>query len=52
MVFGLSIQNSGLLMGVLAVIFGILVIKYPKIITNLIGSYLIITGLLTVLAVL
>jgi hypothetical protein len=51
MVFGLSVQTSGLIAGSLAVIFGILVIKYPKIITNLIGTYLIITGLLTVLAV-
>jgi uncharacterized membrane protein HdeD (DUF308 family) len=51
MVLGLSIQNSGLLMGILAIIFGGLVIKYPKTIPNLIGAYLIISGLLTVLAV-
>jgi hypothetical protein len=49
---GLSVQTSGLIAGILAVIFGILIIKYPKIIPNLIGTYLIITGLLTVLAVL
>jgi uncharacterized membrane protein len=52
MVLGLSVQVSGLLMGILAIIFGALVIKYPKTIPNLIGAYLIITGLLTVLAVL
>jgi hypothetical protein len=49
-ILGLSLGATGLLAGILALIFGVLIIKYPKLLTNLIGAYLIITGLLTVAA--
>lgn len=48
----LSLGISGLFAGILAIIFGILVIKFPKIVAWLIGAYLIITGLITVVATL
>jgi len=43
---------SGLIGGILAVIFGIIVIIKPKILAWLIGIYLIIFGILTIVAVL
>ena len=50
--FGLTFQISGLVAGILAVLFGILIIKFPKVITTLVGAYLIITGLLAIAAAL
>ena len=41
--------NFGIIAGLLGIIFGILVIKYPKIISWLVGTYFVITGLITLL---
>ena len=35
---------TGLVMGVLAIIFGIVVLIFPKILNYLVGAYLIIVG--------
>ena len=50
--FGLNLQTSGLIAGILSLIFGVLIIKYPKVIAWLLGAYLVITGLLTIAAAL
>ena len=47
-VFGLDVGTGTLILGILAVIFGILIIKLGKWVVYLIGAYLIITGLLKI----
>ncbi|MEM4248548.1 MAG: hypothetical protein QXH80_04715 [Candidatus Nanoarchaeia archaeon] len=44
--------NFGIIAGLLGIIFGILVAKYPKIIAWLVGAYFVITGLITLLVAL
>jgi|GEM_PF-5232988 len=52
MVLGLDMSTSTLILGLLAIIFGVLVIKLGKWVVYLVGAYLIITGLLTIAAAL
>jgi len=47
-----GIGITGLALGVLAVIFGILVLVFPKILNYLIGIFLIITGAIAIIQVL
>jgi len=47
-----GIGIAGLALGVLAVIFGILVLVFPKILNYLIGIFLIITGAIAIIQVL
>ena len=42
---------SGLLMGILSIIAGILIIVFPSILAWVIGIYLIVIGVLAILAV-
>jgi uncharacterized membrane protein HdeD (DUF308 family) len=41
---------AGLAMGIIAIIFGIIVMIHPKILAYLLGIYLILTGALAVIA--
>jgi uncharacterized membrane protein HdeD (DUF308 family) len=51
--FGLTLPTiSGLLMGILAIIFGVIVMIFPKILNYLVGIWLIIFGILAVIAAL
>ena len=45
-----TLPIAGLLWGILALIFGIVVIIFPKVLNYVVGTYLIIAGLLAVIA--
>ncbi len=46
----IGVQTGGFVASLAALVFGILVIKFPKLISWLIGLYLILIGVLGVLA--
>lgn len=48
----LGLQVSGLLVGIISVLFGILVLIIPRILNYLIGIYLIIVGALAIISAL
>jgi hypothetical protein len=43
------LQESGLLIGIITVIFGFIVMIFPKILNYIIGTYLIIIGIIGIL---
>ncbi len=45
-----TLPVAGLLWGVLALIFGIVVILFPRILNYVVGAYLIIAGILAIIA--
>ena len=50
MLFNLSLFG-GLIAGIITIIAGIMILVWPRIIAYIIGAYLIIVGLFTVIAV-
>lgn len=47
-----SVEVGGLIGGILAIIFGIIVIVFPRILAYIIGTYLILGGIIAVIAAL
>jgi hypothetical protein len=50
--FGALFPIGGLIIGLLTIAVGIIIIVWPRIIAYIIGVYLIIAGLVTIIAVL
>ncbi len=48
----LGLQISGLLVGIISVLFGILILVIPRILNYLIAIYLIVVGILAIIAAL
>ncbi len=44
------LQALGLWMGIASLVFGVIVMKFPKILNYLVGIYLIIIGIMTIIA--
>ena len=44
------LEISGLLLGILAIVFGIFVLIFPKLLKYLVGFYFILTGILAVIS--
>ena len=47
-----SVEIGGLIGGILAIVFGIIVIVFPRILAFVIGTYLILVGIIAVTAAL
>jgi uncharacterized membrane protein HdeD (DUF308 family) len=47
---GFSMPSGGLFWGIITIIFGIIVLIFPKILNYLVGIYLVVIGLLAILS--
>jgi uncharacterized membrane protein HdeD (DUF308 family) len=47
-----QVEISGLVAGIMSIVAGIVVIVWPRIVTYIIGGYLVIVGLIAVVAAL
>jgi len=45
-----ALPSGGLLWGIITVVFGIIVLLFPKVLNYLIGVYLIVIGILAIFA--
>jgi uncharacterized membrane protein HdeD (DUF308 family) len=50
MALGLTLPMSGIIAGIISIIFGVLVMAFPKLLRFVVGIYFILMGILALLA--